>query len=185
MQEQIEKTLITLDAVTTDARKLFGKLTAHQLNWKPAPEKWSIAQCLDHLIVSNNTYYPQFNAVITRKYRNSIYQNIGFISRYFGNYLINETGPVVGKPMKNPPAFAPSQSNLPATIVSDFEKHQLSFSAVIAKLDDADLNKTILSSPALGIITYSLHDLLIVLAGHEQRHLNQAKNVLQHAKFPH
>lgn len=184
MQEQIEQTLITLDKVTTEARKLFGNLTAHQLNWKPAPEKWSIAQCLDHLIVSNNTYYPQFNAVITRKYTNSFYQNIGFISRYFGNYLINETGPIVGKPMKNPPAFAPSQSNLPATIVSDFEKHQLHFSAIIAKLDDADLNKTILSSPALGIITYSLHDLLIVLSGHEQRHLNQAKNVLHHPKFP-
>ncbi len=184
MQEQIERTLITLDAVTTEAHKLFGNLTVLQLNWKPAPEKWSIAQCLDHLIVSNNTYYPQFNAIITRKYRNSLYQNIGFISRWFGNYLIRKTGPVVGKPMKNPPAFAPAQSNLPATIVADFNKQQLQLSAVIAKLDDADLNKTIVSSPAQGLITYSLHDLLIILAGHEQRHLQQAKNVLQHPQFP-
>jgi len=91
---------------------------------------------------------------------------------------------VVGKPMKNPPAFAPAQSNLPATIVSDFKKQQLQLCAIIAKLDDADLNKTIVSSPALGLITYSLHDLLIILAGHEQRHLQQAKNILQHPQFP-
>ena len=184
MTGAIENTIGELDKVTAEAKSLFGNLSPEQLNWKPAAEKWSIAQCLDHLIVSNNTYYPQFNELISGKHRNSFCQNIGFISKFFGGYLIKETGPVVAKPMKSPPAFAPSQSAIAASILSDFEKHQNEFTICIRQLDKVDLDETILSSPALKIITYTLTDLLIILGGHEQRHLNQAKNVLAHSGFP-
>ncbi|HLP19124.1 MAG TPA: DinB family protein [Chitinophagales bacterium] len=184
MQTTIETTITTFGKVTFEAKSVFGKLSAAQLNWRPSSDKWSIAQCLDHLMVSNNTYIPQFDEVIAGKHSNSFYQNIRFISKFFGEYLIRETGPVVAKPMKNPPAFAPSQSEITATIVSDFEKHQQQFSAKLSQLSAIDLDKTVLSSPALGIITYTLRDLLTILSGHEQRHLNQAKNVLNHPNFP-
>jgi hypothetical protein len=170
--------------VSAEVEKKFAMLSLEQLNFKPSPEKWSIAQCLDHLIVSNSTYYPPLNAVISGEHKNSFYQNIGFISRFFGNYLIKETGPVVAKSMKSPPAFVPSQSDLPITIVADFEKHQQTFTALILQLQNVDLHKTVIASPALAIITYNLSDLLTILAGHEQRHLNQAKNVLSHPSFP-
>ena len=170
--------------VTVEGKSLFGNLSSAQLNWKPSQEKWSIAQCLDHLIVSNSTYYPQLNEVISRAHKNSFYQNLKFVSQFFGNYLIKETGPVVAKPMKSPPAFVPSQSEITASIVSDFEKHQNEFSQLVQQLSKVDLNSTVISSPALGIITYNLTDLLTILMGHEQRHLNQAKNVLNHSSFP-
>lgn len=184
MGDIVKKTIGDFDLVTMQVKLHFGKLTEAQLNWKPAPEKWSIAQCLDHLRVSNRTYYPLLNDIIEGKHKNTWYQNIGFISRWFGNYLIKETGPVVGKPMKNPPAFTPAQSNLPATVVADFEAHQQKFTGKLRQLSGVDLQSTVVSSPALGIITYSLHDLLLILGGHELRHLQQAKNVLQHPQFP-
>jgi hypothetical protein len=31
----------------------FENITQEQLNWKPAPESWSIGQCLDHLVVAD------------------------------------------------------------------------------------------------------------------------------------
>jgi len=43
----------------------FGSLTATQLNKKPAPEKWSIGQVFDHLIIYNSTYYPIYEKVAT------------------------------------------------------------------------------------------------------------------------
>lgn len=184
MADLINTTIGEFDKVTEQVKSLFGNLSATQLNWKLSAEKWSIAQCLDHLMVSNSTYYPTLTTVISGQHKNSFYQGIGFISRFFGNYLIKETGPVVGKPMKNPPAFAPSQSQIASTIIADFEKHQHDFSALIQQLSKTDLDKTVVSSPALGIITYSLTDLLTILAGHEQRHFNQAKNVLNHPSFP-
>ncbi len=184
MNKTIETVKAEFDKVTAEAKSLFGNLSAEQLNWKPSTEKWSIAQCLDHLIVSNSTYYMQFEKVASGKHKNSFYQNIKLISKFFGDYLIKETGAVVAKPMKSPAAFVPSQSEITASIVSDFEKHQQKFSAVIEQLEKNDLEKTIISSPALKIITYSLTDVLTILVGHEQRHLTQAKNVLKHESFP-
>lgn len=184
MENQIQNSIAEFDKVTAEAKSLFGNLSKKQLNWKSSAEKWSIAQCLDHLIVSNSTYYSQFEEVASGKHKNSFYQNIKFISKFFGDYLIKETGAVVAKPMQSPSAFVPSQSEIVGTIVSDFEKHQQQFSAVILQLEKSDLEKTTISSPALKIITYSLKDLLTILVGHEQRHLAQAKNVLQHENFP-
>lgn len=178
MQKPIEVAIETFAKVSEDAERSFGNLSAKQLNLKPSPEKWSIAQCLHHVIVSNETYYTPLQKIIDGKHRNSFYQSIRFISRFFGSYLIKETGPVISKPMKNPPAFAPSESDLPGTIVTDFLKHQQQLSALVKQLDKEDLNNTVISSPALGIITYSLKDMLAILAGHELRHLEQAKRVL-------
>ena len=38
-----------LDAVLLDAHALTDGLTPAQLNWSPAPGRWSIGQCLEHL----------------------------------------------------------------------------------------------------------------------------------------
>ena len=181
---KIEEAIKVFDWVSQEAEKSFGKLSVRQLNFKPSPEKWSIAQCLDHLMVSNSSFYPQFKQIISGKHRNSFYQNIEFLSRFFADYLIKETGPVVKKPQKNPSVWTPAQSNLPATIVSDFLVHQQELSNLIHQLKKTDLEKTVIGSPALAIITFNLHDALTILAGHEQRHLQQAKNVLNNHSFP-
>jgi hypothetical protein len=31
----------------------FQNITHRQLNWKPAPDSWSMGQCLDHLVVAD------------------------------------------------------------------------------------------------------------------------------------
>lgn len=165
--------------VSAEAEKLFGRLDTDTLNTKPAPDKWSIAQCQDHLMVSNRTYYPQFKEVADKTHQNTLYQRIGIISRFMGNWLVKATGPDRSKTMKNPPAFTPTQGNLPGTIVADFLLHQMEMENWFRRMSHADLHKTILSSPALAAITYNLSDLLQILTGHEQRHLNQAKEVLK------
>lgn len=165
------------EQVTIQVVEQFSLLTVEQLNFKPAADKWSIAQCLHHLIVSNSTYYPQLNAVVAQQHNNTFYQNIRFISRFFGRWLIKETGPVVTKPMKNPAPFAPAQSHFPMSVITDFANHQREFTSLLLLLSNTDLQNTVISSPALRIITYNLEDLLTILAGHEQRHLQQALRV--------
>ena len=170
--------IAAFDKISDQVKTNFGHLSADALNRKPAPDKWSIAQCLHHLIVSNRTYYPQFEEVMNGSHTNSWYQQIGFISRSMGSWLIKSTGPDRSAKMKNPPAFAPTQGNLPGTIVHDFLAHQEEMKSHFKKMERVDLQQTILSSPALAAITYNLSDLLAILCGHEQRHINQALDVL-------
>lgn len=171
-------TIHTLREVSAETEKLFGCLSADKLNFKPSPNKWSIAQVLHHLMVSNQTYYPQFEAVLNGTYRPGLYQHMGFIARFMGRQMIHDLGPERRKTFKNPPLFAPSQSHLSGDIVEQFLAQQQTLVHYVQQLQKADTRHIIISSPAAGFIIYSLHDALQTIAVHEQRHLQQAKEVL-------
>jgi hypothetical protein len=143
-----------------------------------------VAQCLDHLIVSNTTYFPQFEEVASGKHKNTFYQNIGFISRFWGEQLLKDVGPVVNRNFKNPAIFTPSQSDIDSDIVNQFSKHQAQLTGIIKKLDGVDLNKTVINSPVTGLIVYNLTHVLGVITAHEQRHIQQARRVMDNPSFP-
>jgi hypothetical protein len=49
---------------------------------------------------------------------------------------------------------------------------------------DLDPAKTIVTSPLMGLVTYSLDDCYTILAVHGPRHFNQAKRVMETDGFP-
>lgn len=169
--------LTALNAVTATAEAQFGNLTAEQLNFKPSADNWSIAQCLDHLIVTNETYYPQFNEVIAGKHKNSFYQSIKLISNFFGKSMVRDLGPDKRKTFKNPGMFTPAQGNLPADVLQKYIAHQQVISAYFEKLSKQDIVNTVIYSPAAKIITYNLIDVMNIIVVHSQRHLQQATDV--------
>ena len=68
--------------------RLFGSLSDAQLNWKPRPDSWSIAQCLDHLIKSNDEVKPVIDAKINGG-KNSFWEQWSPLTGFFGNFLKN------------------------------------------------------------------------------------------------
>ena len=58
-------------AAAASAQQTFGHLTAEQLNWKPAPDAWSVAQCFDHLITINAGYFPIMQSLARGTYKPS------------------------------------------------------------------------------------------------------------------
>lgn len=175
---EIVEAIKAIEEISRKVNDSFGKLSVEQLNWKPSEDKWSVAQCLDHLIVSNSTYFPQFETVANGAYKKSMYQSIRFVSKFMGKWLVENTGPRKVKAMKNPPAFAPTIGNLPQDIVQKFLTHQIELVDKLHRMNHCDIHETILTSPALSVITYSLSDLLQIISGHEERHYLQALKVL-------
>lgn len=43
-----------LDDIVRDAEAVFGSLTPSQLNWRPDAARWSVAQCVQHLLTSDD-----------------------------------------------------------------------------------------------------------------------------------
>ena len=44
---------VGLEAMAADVPASFGRLDVRQLNWRPDATKWSVAQCLEHLLAAN------------------------------------------------------------------------------------------------------------------------------------
>jgi len=175
--QQIEKAVDT----TVSA---FSHLNAAQLNYKTDPKSWSIAQCLDHLMVTDKQYTPVLKEMAAGNYKPTFWAKMGIGSKFFGNFLIKTTAPIPEKKGKTIPSFEPSKSDLPSDILKQYQKHDKEWRALLSQLDGMDYVKTRLSSPAGAAITYSLEDLLTILANHKERHYHQAMAVMQSDAFP-
>ena len=89
------------------------------------------------------------------------------------------------KKIKAPAKAQPSISDIGADIVDRFCNQQQQIVEHLQRIPtDVDLMKTIITSPLLGIVTYSLDDAYTILVVHCQRHFLQAKRVTENGGFP-
>ena len=160
-------------------------LRPDQLLWKPAPHRWSIAQCLDHLIVSNECYFPVLDRLCSDRYQATFWERWSPFSKSIGRNMVATLGPEVRRPFKAPKIFQPRQKEVKdLAIVDRFRKHQETLIGKLEAIRVQTINKVVVTSPVAGLITIPFPDVLEILAGHEERHLSQAERLLVETGFP-
>jgi hypothetical protein len=184
MNDRIDSVISDLERTTNDFRSTFGGLSSEQLNWKPAPKSWSVAQCIDHLIVTHSQMFPILDRIAAGGARATFWEKYSPLTGFFGRFLIKGLDPANTKPMKTTSKAEPSASEIPGDIVGKYAEHQQEMIEHVRKLPrDIDPAKTIVTSPLLGFVTYSLDDWYTILTHHGRRHFNQAKRVAHTADF--
>jgi hypothetical protein len=185
MQNQyLEDLLHEVSLITKKVQAEFGRLDAGQLNWKPSPEQWSIAQCLDHLVNTNRQYFPLLEGVAKGTRKKSFLESLPVLPGFFGKMMLKALDPSNAKKRKAPGIFKPAGSQLSPAIVLEFVQHQQHLTRMIKATDAVDHKKTIVSSPVSGLITFSLKDAVRIIVVHEERHFMQAKRLLKANGFP-
>lgn len=185
MTGNAENTISVLTNAADEARAAFGSMSLVQLNWKPTEKSWSIAQCLDHLITTHSLYFPEFERLAADGDDPSFWERVSPVSGLFGRFLIKAMRPENPKKMKTSAKAEPSKSEINAGIIEQFADHQRQMIEHIRNIPAGiDPVKTIITSPLMGLVTYSLDDAYTVLAVHSQRHLGQAKRVAETEGFP-
>jgi DinB superfamily len=164
-------------------RAEFSNLSLQQLNWKPAPDSWSIGQCLDHLIISDCSYFPAFKKTTENKYQMTAWQKWSPFSRLFGKILADQMQEKVKKKLKVPKVFSPSYSQIDPGILDRFQKHLDTLLEHIAAMEKIDIDKIRITSPAIKFVTYNLRNTIMILVPHLHRHINQALRVKQREDF--
>lgn len=185
MSDRIDQVVNDLKNIAEDSLAVFGSLSAMQLNWKSEQKSWSVAQCFDHLITTHSLYFPLFERLATGDSKSSFWERMSPLSGFFGRFLINSMRPENVKKMKTTAKAQPSSSEIDAGIIERFCEHQNAIIEHLKKLPaDIDLSRTIVTSPLLGVVTYSLDATLTILVVHCQRHFGQAKSVTESVGFP-
>ena len=184
MNDELQSLVSQAGSIAQDAQKVFGGLTKEQLNWKPGPERWSVAQCFDHLITTNNGYLPIMDSVVKGQKQSSIWQKLPFFPRLWGKMLIKSLDPSQTRKMKAPKKFQPAQSDVSGSIINDFVAQQQQLIEKMKSTANLDLERIVITSPAASLITYSLMDAYRIIVVHERRHFQQAKRVTEESGFP-
>jgi len=183
MDERIASIISDMTAVAEDARATFGGLSNDQLNWKPAEKSWSVAQCLDHVIKTNEQFYPEFAKLATGTRKNTFWENISPLTGWGGRFLIKAVSEDSKKAKAPSKAIVPP-SDIDAGILDKFAEHIDEVNKKIQSVADVDRKKTVVTSPFLVIFTYTLDDAYTVLVEHSKRHIRQAKRVMEAEGFP-
>jgi len=184
MHEQLDKLIQNARTIADEAQSSFGRLSAEQLNWKPSAERWSIAQCFDHLIASNKGYLPIIESVRSGTKKTRFLERLPVLPGLAGKLLIKSLDPASTRKIKAPKNFEPAQSNISASIIDDFVAQQNTVIEGMKSTSNLDLERIVITSPAVSVVAYSLLDAYRIIVVHEQRHLQQAKRVGEESGFP-
>lgn len=172
-----------LKNIAAEAKSTFGQLSPSQLNWKPSAERWSVAQCFDHLLNSNKGYFPVIDDVLAGK-KQTFWQSMPVLPRLGGKFLLKFVDPASTRKVKAPKRFEPAQSDIGASVINDFIEQQTKIAGKMQETGHLDLERIVITSPAASAITYTLMDAYRIIVSHEQRHFQQAKRVIEETGFP-
>lgn len=154
----------------------FATYSPRELNWKPMPEKWSAAECLEHLNIYSRYYNPAMSQAIQEK--NHLVFVDDFKSGWFGNFSVKSVHPDNAKKQKTLKRLDPVHSELPSTVLDDFLAHQQKLREIISKSNAVNLNKIKIPAEVAKLMKLRLGDCLRFVVAHQQRHIQQAKDVL-------
>lgn len=176
-EQRIQQAIADVKQADNDIKDL---LHSHkELLWKPTPEKWSAAQCIEHIVVSNGRYYPLFDKRLTVK-ANKHYNQKAYKPTFWGRIIYNAVDPdqMEKRKSKTQKIFTPQPEVEIPTLIRRFEQSQEQLLHYMHQTLETDATQKI-SSPAAKLIRYSLADTMAILSKHEIRHYRQALNVLK------
>lgn len=172
-----------LEEIGADAEQKFGRLSPEQINWRPSAEAWSVGQCFEHLIKTNELFFGELDKIAAGTRKNSFWENWSPLTGLGGRFLIKSLKSDKRK-FKAPTQKIVPPSNVDAGIIETFGRHQAELIDKINGTVNADRRKVVVTSPFAAVMTYSLTDGLTVIVEHEKRHFRQAERVCAAGGFP-
>ncbi len=173
-----------LDGVDADTANLLNGLTEVQFHWSPESSRWSIAQCLVHLVIIGGKYLPILDETIEDARADRLLSRgpfrYGFIERWF----VRSTEPPPGIRLRTPLAARPPDDQPLPGVIANFLTMQDDLRKRIRAANGVDLARAKVPSPFIRSLKMGLGACFEFLAAHERRHLWQAWQVRKEERFP-
>ena len=186
--ELIAKLTGITQQLSDSVRTEFSSLSPEQLFWKPNDRSWSIAQCLAHLNAYYRYYVPVFNERIT----NSRFRTPSeyFQSSPLGNatWRSVKLGKVknVRRVLKSPKDYNPLVNKTLETenAIEEFLQNQDKMLKILEESNQINIRKAKCSFSVRPIVKIRMGDAFQFIVYHNERHIEQARRVMQMAGFP-
>lgn len=184
MFPDIQQLEASLDAVERDARAVVKDLREDVGAWHAAPGSWSVAQCLDHLAVSNRVYLQAMEGPVARARAQGRLRHGPAVPGLVGRWFVQQLEPPV-KPrrtLRAPRLIVPREEPALQDAFTSFCASQADVRAFLRTVADLDLARIRFPNPFIRGVRFSIATGLHVIAAHERRHLWQAWRVRRAAE---
>jgi hypothetical protein len=166
----------------------FVALNEQQKNWRKDLDSWSINDVFSHLNEFSSYYHTAFSAKIERtRFREA---KEVFISSPLGRSAWKSmklgNAQNIKRKFKSPRSYNPTfnPSLLAADPIAKFKKNQTELLHIIDLAATINLRKAKIAMSISKIVRLKFGDALLFVIYHNERHLQQALNILNHRNFP-
>jgi hypothetical protein len=184
-REHLARLAALADANAAEVASVAADLDAARLLWRPSPERWGIADCLEHLITTGAAYHPRLRAALDGAeqagQRGAAFEDAPWRPTWFGRWFVRAAGPG-GRSIRARGPFVPPPGRVDSAARLLAQQDELR--ALIADARGADLRGLKVSSPLSRLLTLRVGEGLELLLVHQQRHLQQAWRVRRAPNFP-
>jgi hypothetical protein len=171
-------------SIKQDAEGLMSGLTDAQFNWRPEPDRWSMAGCFDHLNVTARLYLPAIDAAIATAQAQNWQSQGPFVYPLFQRLFLRLSEPPPRVRLKAPASFRPAANKPTDMVRREFMDWQEKLGQRLVHADGLDLRRARHRSPAIGVFRWSLGTMFAVVLAHQRRHIWQARQVRNQPGFP-
>jgi hypothetical protein len=162
-----------------DAATLVAGLSDTQVNWRQAPGRWSLGQCLMHLANATDAALPAIDRAIAHARERSWPRPMAPV-RYgwFTRWMTGSMEPPPRRLMKTFKVFFPPDEPVRGDdVVRALDGSRDRLLDRTRQADQVDFKRTIVVSPVSRLFRMPLGGYLAFLAAHDRRHLHQAQQV--------
>ena len=144
----------------------------------PAPGSWSAAECLQHLSLSSDAYFPVWQQVIAAAGPRKAEMNAPYQIDFWGRFLCWILEPPARIRSKTPAPFQPINCGKIEEILDQFLEKQERIVAALRRCRGRAIDQVKIASPIDSRIRYSIWSSFVVNAAHQRRHLWQAEQAI-------
>ena len=166
------------------AESLTAGLSAAQMNWRPQPGKWSIAQNLAHLTAGDPQDLDPIASSIAAARAKGIIGNGPFRYGWLSSWIMKSMEPPPKRKFKAAKRYTPSPDVDAAKALADYFRMTARLTGLIQEADGLDLARAKTPFGVLKWVKIPLGARLAHLTTHDRRHLWQAEQVRNDPNFP-
>lgn len=172
------------EQISADADALVSPLGEEQFTWKPGPNSWSIAECLEHMNATARSYLPSIDEGIADAIRNGAYAEGPFHYNLIGRLFSRVMEPPARLRMRTSLDKQPGPQRPKRETLAGFRAYQVQYVDRLRQANGIDLARARVRSPLATWIRIPLGSAFASMAAHERRHLWQARRITQMNTFP-
>jgi hypothetical protein len=172
---QLQAIVEELDAARARLRALNGWIPPSAWAQRPAPTRWSPAECVAHLNLSSEALLPLLHAGLRQARRCRPGITLRYRRDALGWLMWRVVSPSSRLRATTPKAFDPGPRAHVTGLLTDFDRLQAALAACVCEADGLGIDEVRIASPFDARMTYNLYAALTLVPRHQHRHLRQAE----------
>jgi hypothetical protein len=181
---ELQRYVDELEAQKTEVATLMRPLSESQINWRPAEQKWSIGEHLEHLAISPKPYWHTVNLALDKARADGSLSQGPYRHGFLGRWFIKTMEPPVNFKVKTFAPLIPPRGVPGEQVVTDFTKAMDDVIGLIRRANGIDIGKVSVRSPFVKALRLSVGQVFHLFASHNRRHLWLIRQLIALPEFP-